>query len=71
MARTKVYVHSVSVIKDGQRIAMPAGEYDVSETGIEDYEFSQEGDPKFRLTASEVGTYLQARGIVVREGILL
>jgi len=70
MTPIRVYVHHASVIRDGQRVAVPIGEYDVEEIGTEEYEFSQRGEPKFILTASDVGTYVRDKGIVIREGSL-
>jgi hypothetical protein len=47
----------VSRVEGRARVAVPLGDYDVSEIGIEDYELRRADYPTFILSAVEVGTY--------------
>lgn len=56
----KVRIYGLVSRVDGRkRVAVPPGEYTMSELSVNRYLLSREGGPDFELTLTEVTTYLR------------
>jgi len=58
----------VSRLDGHKRVALPQGEYAMTEVGVSDYELAADGVPMAILTHTEVGTYINSSALKVIEG---
>ena len=55
----------VSRVDGKRRAAVPHGDYQMRELGVEEFEHSRRGCPTFRLSLREIATYLNATALEV------